>query len=152
MRQSTNVTSFFCLVCVSEYFFVFRSCTVQITHSTDWRDPMATYKMPCIHCGNLIDGDSHFCEFCGSRSPLGYSCPSCLRSITKGQMRCPGCGRSLTIICPHCGKNTFVDDRCEVCGKTLLVPCANSRCREQQFFQNEKCTACGKKISATLKK
>jgi hypothetical protein len=28
------------------------------------------------------------------------------------------------------------------------VRCANSRCGEMQFFQNVKCTACGKKIKA----
>jgi predicted RNA-binding Zn-ribbon protein involved in translation (DUF1610 family) len=45
---------------------------------------------------------------------------------------------------------TFVQDACERCGKTLLVQCENARCQQLQFFQNAKCTACGKKIKAVL--
>ena len=107
---------------------------------------MASYKMPCVHCGKLIDGDSRYCVYCSSRSPFGYQCPTCLRPIQKGQPLCSGCGRPLYIPCPHCGEQTFVQDICEECGGTLLVKCENRRCNELQFFQNDKCTACGKKI------
>jgi RNA polymerase subunit RPABC4/transcription elongation factor Spt4 len=109
---------------------------------------MATYKQPCVHCGMLIDRDARFCPNCASRSPFGYLCPTCLHPIEKGQRVCPGCGRSLYIECPHCSEQTFVDERCEICGKSLLVQCGNKRCGEMQFFQNTKCTACGKKIKA----
>jgi len=37
-------------------------------------------------------------------------------------------------------------DKCEKCGANLMINCANSRCGESQFFENIKCTACGKKI------
>jgi RNA polymerase subunit RPABC4/transcription elongation factor Spt4 len=113
---------------------------------------MAFYKQPCIHCQQLIEADARFCNRCGSRSPFGYNCPTCLRDIKKGDAVCSGCGRPLYIPCPHCGGMTFVQDSCERCGKTLLVPCENKRCQQLQFFQNQTCTACGKKIRATLAK
>ena len=109
---------------------------------------MATYKQPCLHCGEFIDRDARLCPMCGSRSPFGYRCPSCLRDIQKGQTVCSGCGRSLTVTCPACGQPTFADERCEKCGAGLLVICANRRCGEPQFFENTKCTACGKIIKA----
>ncbi len=108
---------------------------------------MATYKQPCIHCGAFVERDSRLCPQCGSRSPFGYHCPLCLHEIIKGQSVCAGCGRPLTIICPMCGQPTFVAERCEKCGGGLMIPCSNPRCNEPQFFQNTKCTACGKKIT-----
>ncbi|HHW99276.1 MAG TPA: hypothetical protein GX738_06570 [Firmicutes bacterium] len=107
---------------------------------------MASYKQPCIHCGAFIDSDARFCPSCQSGSPFGYHCPTCLRPIIKGQTICSGCGRSLYVACPHCGKRTFVQDRCEQCGRTLMNTCENPRCGALQFFENTKCTACGKKI------
>ncbi|MDD3404193.1 MAG: zinc-ribbon domain-containing protein [Hespellia sp.] len=111
---------------------------------------MAEYKKICIHCGTLIEGSSRFCPQCGSRSPFGYHCPSCLHPIQKGQQVCAGCGRTLYITCPFCGEQTFVDEKCEKCNRSLMVKCDNRRCGEQQFFQNTKCTSCGKKIKAVL--
>jgi len=113
---------------------------------------MAFYKEPCIHCGAYVDRDVRFCPSCGSRSPFGYQCPTCLITIKKGQALCSGCGRPLYVECPHCGGRTFVDSNCELCGKSLLIPCSNVRCQELQFFQNEKCTACGKKIKVNKKR
>ncbi len=113
---------------------------------------MASYRHACIHCGNLIDRDSHYCVYCASRSPFGYLCPSCLHPIEKNQSLCSACGRPLYVTCPHCGQATFVDDRCERCGQSLLVACQNKRCGQWQFFQNTKCTACGKPIRAGRKK
>jgi len=107
---------------------------------------MATYKQPCLHCGELIDRDARFCPRCASRSPFGYACPACLRPIEKGQPLCAGCGRPLYIACPACGGQTFVGDKCEQCGAGLLVQCTNKRCGQYQFFENANCTACGKKI------
>jgi len=107
---------------------------------------MATYKKPCVHCQTLIEGYSNFCPVCGSRSPFGYVCPTCRTPISKEQMVCPGCGRPLRVICPYCGKVTFVGDRCEHCAGTLLIKCPNRRCGDMQFFENEKCTACGKRL------
>jgi len=107
---------------------------------------MATYKQPCIHCGELIDRDSRICPKCYSRSPFGYNCPTCLKPIEKGQLMCSGCGRALYVACPSCGRQTFACERCEACGASLMIKCANPRCGELQFFENTKCTACGKKI------
>ncbi len=107
---------------------------------------MAFYKQPCIHCGQLLDSDARLCAKCGSHSPFGYACPSCLRVIEKGDAVCSGCGRPLYVPCPYCGEQTFVQETCEKCGKSLMVRCENVRCGQMHFFQNSKCTACGKKI------
>jgi hypothetical protein len=69
-----------------------------------------------------------------------------MKSIEKRQTVCSGCGRSLTVVCPACQQPTFVDERCERCGASLMIHCANPRCGEPQFFDLTKCTACGKKI------
>ncbi len=108
---------------------------------------MAFYKEPCIHCGNLISRDSHFCPKCGSMSPFGYSCPSCHHEIIKGDAVCEGCGRPLYILCPKCMEKTFVQEACERCGESLLIRCPDKRCESMQFFENKKCTACGKTLS-----
>ncbi len=113
---------------------------------------VAGYKRPCMHCGNLIDDDARYCLYCSSRSPFGYHCPSCLKPIKMGQSICSACGRPLYIVCPHCGQQTFVDDRCQVCGMSLLVQCPNSRCGEPQFFQNISCTACGQAMQVPKQK
>jgi RNA polymerase subunit RPABC4/transcription elongation factor Spt4 len=107
---------------------------------------MATYKQTCMHCGTLIDRDARFCPTCGSQSPFGYLCPTCLRPVDRSQIVCQGCGRPLHITCPICGGTTFVDERCDVCGTYFMIKCPNKRCGVKQFFQNEKCTACGVKI------
>lgn len=107
---------------------------------------MAFYKEPCIHCGTLLPRDSHFCSKCGSRNPFIFSCPACLHEIRQGDAVCLGCGRHLYIFCPKCLEKTFVQDICERCGESLLVQCPNKRCGSMQFFENSKCTACGKKL------
>jgi len=107
---------------------------------------MATYKQPCIHCNTLVDRDARFCPACGSHNPFGYQCPSCLRDIGKDQRVCAGCGRPLYIPCPVCGELTFVQETCEACGASLMKQCNNKRCGVLQFFENTKCTVCGKKL------
>ena len=107
---------------------------------------MALYKQPCIHCGTFLEADARHCVGCGSMSPFGYVCPDCLRPVQKGQLLCSGCGGHLYTVCPFCGGRTFVQERCECCGQGLMVRCENRRCGVLQFFENTKCTACGKKI------
>lgn len=107
---------------------------------------MALYKLPCVHCGAFIERDARFCPFCQSGSPFGYHCPTCLRPVEKGQPICSGCGRVLFVPCPACGKPTFAAEKCAHCGASLMKRCQNPRCGELQFFDNEKCTACGKKF------
>lgn len=109
---------------------------------------MASYKQPCAHCGAFVERDSRFCPSCGSTSPFGYQCPSCLAPIAKGQNLCAKCGRALYVACPTCKGRTFVQDKCERCGASLLIKCGNPRCGANQFFENTKCTACGKKIKS----
>lgn len=113
---------------------------------------MATYKQPCIHCGEFIERDNRLCTKCGSRSPFGYHCPTCLKEIEKGQAACSGCGRELYVHCPSCNQLTFAGERCEKCGAGLMKICQNPRCGELQFYQNMKCTACGKKFKKDKKK
>lgn len=107
---------------------------------------MAFYKQPCIHCGEFIDRDVRVCSKCGSFSPFKHLCPACRREVQKADTLCAGCGRPLYIACPSCGARTFVQERCEQCGAGLMVYCQNPRCGVLQFFENTKCTACGKKI------
>ncbi len=107
---------------------------------------MASYKKPCLHCGCYMEADSRFCPSCGSDSPFGYLCPACRRPVEKAQAVCAGCGRPLYIACPCCGERTFVQSRCERCGSSLQVRCGNPRCGAWQFYENTKCTACGKKL------
>ncbi|MDR1205453.1 MAG: zinc ribbon domain-containing protein [Peptococcaceae bacterium] len=77
---------------------------------------MATYKQPCLHCGEFIERDARLCPKCHSRSPFGYHCPFCMRDIQKGQAVCDRCGRSLYVVCPTCGQQTFAGEWCETCG------------------------------------
>jgi RNA polymerase subunit RPABC4/transcription elongation factor Spt4 len=108
---------------------------------------MATYKQPCIHCGEMIEGDSNACPKCASRSPFGHRCPSCLRNIARGDAACSGCGRTLTTTCPYCKGQTFAgNEKCDACGRSVMIVCENKRCKQFQFFENTKCTACGKAI------
>ncbi|MDD2955179.1 MAG: hypothetical protein PHD67_02555 [Oscillospiraceae bacterium] len=109
---------------------------------------MATYQQPCVHCGAMTERDARACPSCGSMSPFGYLCPTCLRPIQKGKALCAGCGRPLYVPCPACGASTFVQENCEHCNASLMVYCQNKRCGIRQFFQNTRCTACGKKIKA----
>jgi len=107
---------------------------------------MAFYKHPCRHCGTLLPEDSRFCSQCGSRAPFADLCPTCAGEIHREDSVCTDCGRPLYVACPHCGERTFVSDKCDVCDKSLLKPCTNPRCCQMQFFENKKCTACGKRL------
>lgn len=107
---------------------------------------MASYKQPCRRCGSLLERDSRVCPKCGSRSPFADLCPTCLRVVSREDSVCSGCGRALHISCPNCRAQTFVGESCDACGASLLKKCPNPRCGELQFFENNKCTACGKKL------
>ncbi|MDD3243850.1 MAG: zinc ribbon domain-containing protein [Eubacteriales bacterium] len=107
---------------------------------------MAEYKQPCRHCGALLARDSRFCPKCCSGAPFADLCPACLRQVSREDRLCAGCGRPLRVSCPHCGGQTFVGERCDACGGTLLKACPNPRCGQMQFFENTRCTACGKKM------
>jgi len=107
---------------------------------------MAFYKETCIRCGALIDPDVRSCPKCGSRIPFGDRCFTCMREISRDDRVCSGCGRQLHVVCPVCGETTFMQDRCEKCNADLMIICPNKRCGAFQFYDTEKCTACGKKI------
>jgi len=80
---------------------------------------MASYKQPCIHCGNFIESDLRFCPFCGSSGPFGYNCPNCMRSVEKAYRLCPACGQMLYVNCPSCSNEAFICEKCAVCGTNL---------------------------------
>ena len=108
---------------------------------------MATYKQPCIQCGEMIERDSKVCVKCASRNPFGYKCPKCFKPIVRGNAVCGGCGKDLLTACPYCGDRTFIgSEKCDVCGKSIMIRCGDKRCGQLQYFENTKCTACGKPI------
>lgn len=84
----------------------------------------------------------------GARSAICV--PAACAPSKRGSPFGAGCGRPLYVACPFCGKPTFVQERCEQCGQGLLVRCGNKRCGAAQFFENTRCTACGKKIKAKI--
>ena len=107
---------------------------------------MAGYDKPCIGCGTFIGYDSQFCPICGRQSPFYDACPSCNIEIRREWQRCPSCGRNLYTVCPHCGQRTYVVEKCDMCHQSLMIKCENKLCQGLQFFENTKCTLCGKKI------
>lgn len=107
---------------------------------------MAFYKQPCRFCGELLNHDARFCSKCGSDAPFVDLCPTCMQQVRREDTRCCDCGRSLYITCPHCNGRTFVASKCDICGESLTKTCINPLCKEQQFFENTVCTACGKKL------
>jgi predicted amidophosphoribosyltransferase len=108
---------------------------------------MATYQKPCIQCGAFVQGGARYCQACGTSNPFTHNCPTCIKEISPEHMVCSGCGRPTKILCPVCKQQTFIGkSNCEVCGESLMQTCSNPRCGEKQFFENTKCTACGKKF------
>ena len=113
---------------------------------------MATYKQPCMQCGQMIERDSRLCPKCGTRTPFGYQCPNCFKPIQRDNAVCSSCGRTLTTACFYCGQQTFVGvDKCEACGRSLMIYCENKLCGEPQFFEIAVCTVCGKPIKKARK-
>jgi hypothetical protein len=54
--------------------------------------------------------------------------------------------------CPYCMNPTFVGaEKCDYCETTMFIKCESKRCGELQFFENKKCTACGKEIKKAKK-
>jgi len=113
---------------------------------------MATYKQPCVHCGEMIERDSRFCPKCASNGPFGFMCPSCLKPIQRGDAVCSGCGKPTMTACPICKGQTFRGSSiCDACGKSIMIRCEYRLCGEPQFFENTKCTICGKPIKDAKK-
>ena len=113
---------------------------------------MATYKQPCIHCGKMIERDSRICSKCASHSPFGYHCPACLKKIERGNLVCSGCGNNLMTVCFFCNGPTFAgSEKCDTCGRSVMIRCESKRCANLQFFENTKCTVCGKPIKKAKK-
>lgn len=107
---------------------------------------MATYKMHCMYCENLIPGDSNVCPFCGKESPFAMRCPKCKKQVEKGYRVCSGCGFALIMKCPGCGKEVFPAMNCPECGKQLLTVCRKKTCAELQSVANKTCVKCGKEL------
>ncbi len=81
-----------------------------------------------------------------------HRCPNCIKPIARGNVVCSSCGRQLITLCPFCGGQTFAgSERCDACGHSLMVQCENKRCGELQYFENAKCTVCGKPLKKAAK-
>ncbi|MDR0983630.1 MAG: zinc ribbon domain-containing protein [Ruminococcus sp.] len=106
---------------------------------------MATYKQPCINCGEFIDRNSNYCPKCQTANPFVFQCAFCKRQIEQGDKICGGCGKSLSIFCPKCGEELFATLNCVKCGEKLIY-CTNPKCGALNSFQNKKCEVCKKKI------
>lgn len=107
---------------------------------------MTSYTKQCLHCKGRISADSKYCPMCKSRNPFHIRCPECFHEVTRSQKECSCCGRKLNVLCPRCGKVSFVLDQCENCGAGFLIECFNERCGERVFFENEYCAMCGVKL------
>jgi tetratricopeptide (TPR) repeat protein/RNA polymerase subunit RPABC4/transcription elongation factor Spt4 len=72
----------------------------------------------------------------------GFTCPSCGKSIEKGESDCPSCGQAL---CPECGSSIGDDDlECPHCGETLTFCCSN--CGKEISSDDEVCPHCGESL------
>jgi len=81
---------------------------------------MPGYKHPCRYCNRLVAADCNVCPFCGKKSPVGpFRCPKCKSPVEDGFRACSHCGRSLTVACPGCGKETGFSAYCPDCGGVL---------------------------------
>lgn len=51
--------------------------------------------MLCNNCGNTIDDDSKFCEYCGFELPKIRTCPNCGIEVSNNALFCKNCGNEL---------------------------------------------------------
>ncbi len=94
---------------------------------------MPGYMKPCRYCGELVPPDSNACPICGKWNPVDeLRCPKCRSPIKEGWKICAGCGQSLSVACPSCGKTTFFGDHCQHCEARLIVKCQQKRCGFEQ--------------------
>lgn len=107
---------------------------------------MVGYKHPCVYCDKLVPSDARNCPFCGKANPKGpLRCPQCMSPIEKDWIACAHCGLRLQVICPQCGKGTFLGDRCTHCNAPLTVVCPNKKCKQLQP-PGDVCIKCGKPL------
>ena len=110
-------------------------------------DKMPGYKTPCRYCNALTPPDATVCPSCGKVNPVGpIRCPSCRSPIDRGSKNCSHCGLSLEVVCPSCGKKTFLENYCSHCDNMLVVVCMNPKCKTEQRIGSEKCIKCGKPL------
>ncbi|MCD1294612.1 hypothetical protein CUJ83_06310 [Methanocella sp. CWC-04] len=108
---------------------------------------MAGYKHPCVYCDKLVPPDARICPFCGKADPAGpIRCPVCRNPIEKGWKLCSHCGLPLWITCQKCGKETFLEIKCESCGAPFIEVCPNPKCKIEQPPFGAKCVKCGKPL------
>jgi len=75
-------------------------------------------------------------------------CHACGQPVRLTDTICPHCGVRLTIICPGCGRETFIQSNCRRCGKSLFVVCPSAACgRIQLISPDGACRTCGATIS-----
>ncbi|MFX1565375.1 MAG: hypothetical protein ACFFCH_05240 [Promethearchaeota archaeon] len=102
------------------------------------------------------------CPFCGTSIPTGEThCPHCAAPVTSSASTSPPPASQVTgpammpgsmppipqVQCPHCNKTVPISERCNQCGKELIVHC--SKCDSEYplfMFQGNFCPKCGNKI------
>jgi predicted amidophosphoribosyltransferase len=53
------------------------------------------------------------------------------------------------MVCPRCGKTTFLGDHCDGCGARLMAKCP--KCGAEQPPIGDRCVGCNKKIKGGWK-
>jgi len=84
-------------------------------------------------------------------TPLETACLHCGKPVNREESVCLCCGFPLYITCPSCGGHIFADRTCEKCGHPLTVSCTNKKCEAVQYYKNDVCNICRKKIKVRKK-
>lgn len=103
--------------------------------------PAQPAKVPCPHCGGLVEVGMKFCRHCGkpvtveaAPQPAKPTCPHCGGLVEAGMKFCRHCGKPMTAeaapqpaepTCPHCGGIEEAGMKfCRHCGKPMTAETA----------------------------
>ncbi|MCL2045162.1 MAG: hypothetical protein FWG88_02090 [Oscillospiraceae bacterium] len=71
-------------------------------------------------------------------------CHKCGQVLSLSDRVCTACGVMTHIVCPYCGKETFIQSNCRNCRNSLFVACQKKGCGAVQLVSHLGiCKACG---------
>lgn len=108
----------------------------------------AKTKNKCPFCGtNVPSGETH-CPHCAAPVRSGASGPPTPSTPVAGPTIMPGGMPAIPQVqCPHCKNTVPISERCNQCGKPLIVHCSKCDTDYPLFmFQGNFCPKCGNKI------